>query len=69
VAGKHNSKDYYSNLKTNNKNRKAIHNYYAIHYAKSLAIITIFEALESYARSLAIIATFKSIYKVTPSLL
>jgi len=40
---------------------KAIHNYYAIHYAKSLAIITIFKALESYARSLAIITTFHSI--------
>jgi len=47
--------------------RRAIHNHYAIYYAKSLAIITIFEALESCARGLAIITTLNSIYKVTPS--
>jgi len=61
VAGDYNSQNYYS--KQTKIIGRAIHN----HYAKSLAIITIFKVLESYARSLAIITTFNSIYKVTPS--
>jgi len=49
-------KNYYS--KQTKIIGRAIHNHYAIYYAKSLAIITIFEALKSYARSLAIITVF-----------
>jgi len=65
VAGNTTHKNYYSKQTT--IIGRAIHNHYAIYYAKSLGIITIFEALESYARSLAIITAFNSIYKVTLS--
>jgi len=50
--------------KTNKIIGRAIHNHYAIYYAKSLAIITIFEVLESYARSLAIITVFTKLCRV-----
>ena len=44
----------YTNTTVSNKNnRKAIHNHYAIYYAKSLAIITIFETLESLRKELS----------------